>query len=133
YRMPGYKLHGKPMLYFRWLQEHYSLFAASGTFFAAFEYELMGYELRKGDGPFPTHQTGTGEAHQPDCEAACGWDRRHGEKAAAGPREIRAQVGTVGDRAAHPRDAVGCKAVICQKPYLDNDHLSQRVPTVSQT
>jgi uncharacterized protein YdhG (YjbR/CyaY superfamily) len=48
YRMPGYKLHGKPMLYFAGFKEHYSLFAASGTFFGALEDELKGYELRKG-------------------------------------------------------------------------------------
>jgi uncharacterized protein YdhG (YjbR/CyaY superfamily) len=48
YRMPGYKLHGKPMLYFAGFKEHYSLFAASGTFFAALEDELRGYELLKG-------------------------------------------------------------------------------------
>ena len=34
YGMPGYKLHGKPMLYFAGFKKHYSLFAASGTFFA---------------------------------------------------------------------------------------------------
>jgi hypothetical protein len=38
--MPGYKLHGKPMPYFAGFKEHYSLFAASGTFFAALEDEL---------------------------------------------------------------------------------------------
>ena len=48
YRMPGYKLHGKSMLYFAAFKEHYSLFAASGTFFAALKEELRGYELRKG-------------------------------------------------------------------------------------
>jgi len=48
YRMPGYKLHGKPMLYFAGFKEHYSLFAASGVFFSALEDELRGYELRKG-------------------------------------------------------------------------------------
>src|SRR5450631_3044537 len=53
YRMPGYKLHGKPMLYFAGFKEHYSLFAASGTFFAALEHELRGYELRKGTVHFP--------------------------------------------------------------------------------
>src|ERR1039458_6577122 len=53
YRMPGYKLHGKPMLYFAAFKEHYSLFAASGTFFAALEDELRGYELRKGTVHFP--------------------------------------------------------------------------------
>src|SRR6266516_285780 len=53
YRMPGYKLHGKPMLYFAGFKEHYSLFAASGTFFGALEDELKGYELRKGTVHFP--------------------------------------------------------------------------------
>jgi uncharacterized protein YdhG (YjbR/CyaY superfamily) len=53
YRMPGYKLHGKPMLYFAAFKEHYSLFAASGTFFSALEDELMGYALRKGTVQFP--------------------------------------------------------------------------------
>src|SRR5579872_3850521 len=53
YRMPRYKLHGKPMLYFAGFKEHYSLFAASGTFFAALEDELRGYELRKGTVKFP--------------------------------------------------------------------------------
>src|SRR6516164_5510520 len=53
YRMPGYKLHGKPMLYFAAFKEHYSLFAASGTFFAALQEELRGYELRKGTIHFP--------------------------------------------------------------------------------
>ncbi len=48
YRMPGYKLHGKPMLYFAGFKEHYSLFAASGIFFTALKDELKDYELRKG-------------------------------------------------------------------------------------
>ena len=48
YGMPAYILHGKPMLYFAGFKEHYSLFAASGTFFAKLEDELKGYELRKG-------------------------------------------------------------------------------------
>src|SRR5580765_2506264 len=53
YRMPGYKLHRKPLLYFAGFKEHYSLFAASGTFFAALEDDLKGYELRKGTVQFP--------------------------------------------------------------------------------
>jgi uncharacterized protein YdhG (YjbR/CyaY superfamily) len=53
YRMPGYKLHGKPLLYFAAFKEHYSLFAASGTFFAELAEELKGYELRKGTVHFP--------------------------------------------------------------------------------
>jgi uncharacterized protein YdhG (YjbR/CyaY superfamily) len=48
YRMPGYKLHGKPLLYFAGFKGHYSLFAASGTFFASLEEELRGYEVSKG-------------------------------------------------------------------------------------
>jgi uncharacterized protein YdhG (YjbR/CyaY superfamily) len=53
YRMPGYKLHGKPMLYFAGFKEHYSLFGASGTFFATLHDELRGYDLRKGTVHFP--------------------------------------------------------------------------------
>jgi uncharacterized protein YdhG (YjbR/CyaY superfamily) len=53
YRMPGYKLHGKPMLYFAGFKEHYSLFAASGTFFVTLEDELRDYERRKGTVQFP--------------------------------------------------------------------------------
>ena len=56
YGMPGYKLHGKPMLYFAGFKRHYSLFAASGTFFAALGEELKGYELRKGTIHFPLDQ-----------------------------------------------------------------------------
>jgi uncharacterized protein YdhG (YjbR/CyaY superfamily) len=41
------------MLYFAGFKEHYSLFAASGTFLAALEEELRGYELRKGTVHFP--------------------------------------------------------------------------------
>ncbi|MBV8819386.1 MAG: DUF1801 domain-containing protein [Acidobacteriaceae bacterium] len=48
YGMPGYKLHGKPILYFAGFKQHYSLFAASGTFLATLAEELKGYELRKG-------------------------------------------------------------------------------------
>ena len=54
--MPGYKLHGKPMLYFAGFKAHYSLFAASGTFFAALEDELRGYVLRKGTVRFPLNK-----------------------------------------------------------------------------
>lgn len=56
YGMPGYKLNGKPMLYFAGFKEHYSLFAASGTFFSALRDELRGYELRKGTVQFPLDQ-----------------------------------------------------------------------------
>ncbi len=51
--MPGYKLMGKPLLYFAGFKNHYSLFAASGTFFASLEEELKDYERRKGTVHFP--------------------------------------------------------------------------------
>ena len=53
YGMPGYKLHGKPMLYFAGFSKHYSLFAASGSFFAALGDELRDYRTRKGTVQFP--------------------------------------------------------------------------------
>jgi uncharacterized protein YdhG (YjbR/CyaY superfamily) len=48
YGMPGYKFLGKPLLYFAGFKNHYSLFAASGSFFASLEEELKNYERRKG-------------------------------------------------------------------------------------
>src|SRR5690242_3316844 len=56
YGMPGYKLHGKPLLYFAGFKEHCSL---------------------------PAQQTHSGEAHQPNREAACGWYSRYGGKTSA--------------------------------------------------
>ncbi|MCU1325952.1 MAG: hypothetical protein JWN34_1322 [Bryobacterales bacterium] len=53
YRIPGYKLHGKPLLYFAAFTKHYSLFAASGMFFATLEEELSGCDVRKGTVHFP--------------------------------------------------------------------------------
>jgi uncharacterized protein YdhG (YjbR/CyaY superfamily) len=56
YGMPGYKLKGKPLLYFAGFKQHYSLFAASGTFFASLEEELKDYEQRKGTVHFPLNK-----------------------------------------------------------------------------
>lgn len=56
YGLPGYKLHQKPMLYFGGFKEHYSLFGASGTFFAELENELKEYDLRKGTVHFPLNK-----------------------------------------------------------------------------
>jgi uncharacterized protein YdhG (YjbR/CyaY superfamily) len=53
YGMPGYKFKGKPLLYFAGFKQHYSLFAASGTFFASLKEELKDYEQRKGTVHFP--------------------------------------------------------------------------------
>jgi uncharacterized protein YdhG (YjbR/CyaY superfamily) len=56
YGMPEYKLNGKPLLYFAGFAQHYSLFAASRTFFAALEKELKSYEQRKGTVHFPLNK-----------------------------------------------------------------------------
>jgi uncharacterized protein YdhG (YjbR/CyaY superfamily) len=56
YGMPGYKLNGRPLLYFAGFKQHYSLFAASGTFFASLERELKNYEQRKGTIHFPLNE-----------------------------------------------------------------------------
>ena len=45
---PDTSCNGKPVPDFAGCKEHYSLFAASGTFFATLEEELRGYEVRKG-------------------------------------------------------------------------------------
>jgi uncharacterized protein YdhG (YjbR/CyaY superfamily) len=56
YGMPGYKLKGKPLLSFAGFKRHYSLFAASGTFFTSLEKELKDYEQRKGTVHFPLNK-----------------------------------------------------------------------------
>jgi uncharacterized protein YdhG (YjbR/CyaY superfamily) len=56
YGMPGYKLNRRPLLYFAGFKQHYSLFAASGTFFASLERELKNYEQRKGTIHFPLNE-----------------------------------------------------------------------------
>jgi uncharacterized protein YdhG (YjbR/CyaY superfamily) len=56
YGVPGYKLKGKPLLYFAGFKQHYSLFAASGTFFASLEKELRDYEQRKATVHFPLNK-----------------------------------------------------------------------------
>ncbi len=53
YGMPGYKLNGKAMLYFAAFRNHYSLFAASGTFLSQLKDELAGYKVSKGGVQFP--------------------------------------------------------------------------------
>jgi uncharacterized protein YdhG (YjbR/CyaY superfamily) len=53
YGMPGYKFMGKPMLYFAGFKQHYSLFAASGSFFALLKDELQEFDQRKGTIHFP--------------------------------------------------------------------------------
>jgi hypothetical protein len=73
--MPGYKLHGRPLLYFASFKERYSLFAASGTFFAMLEEELCGCELRKGTVQLPLTKPVPCRQHEPSVSDAFGRDQ----------------------------------------------------------
>jgi len=46
YQMPGYKLHGGPVLYFAAWKQHYSLYPATRLLVAAFKGELEPYEVK---------------------------------------------------------------------------------------
>ena len=103
YRMPGYKLHGKPMLYFAGFKEHYSLFAASGTFFAALEDELRGYELRKGTVHFPLTKPVPVKLISRIAKLRAAGIAATAKKTGAGPRKRKTQVSIVGDSVASHR------------------------------
>ena len=53
YKMPTYKLHGGPVLYFAGWRQHYSLYPATDHLIAAFKDELASYEVNKGTIRFP--------------------------------------------------------------------------------
>ena len=53
YKMPTYKLHGGPVLYFAGWKRHYSLYPATARVAAAFSEELASYEVSKGTVRFP--------------------------------------------------------------------------------
>ena len=53
YKIPAYKLHGGPVLYFAGWKQHYSLYPATGGVVAAFKDELAPYEVSKGTIRFP--------------------------------------------------------------------------------
>ncbi len=53
YKMPTYKLHGRPVLYFAGWKQHYSLYPATGHIVAALKDDLAPYEVRKGTIRFP--------------------------------------------------------------------------------
>lgn len=54
YKIPAYKLHGKPLLYFAGWERHYALYPAGWRVVAgAFKAELAGYEMGKGAIRFP--------------------------------------------------------------------------------
>ncbi len=53
YKIPTYKLHGRPVLYFAGWKQHYSLYPATERLVAAFKDELAPYEVKKGTIRFP--------------------------------------------------------------------------------
>jgi uncharacterized protein YdhG (YjbR/CyaY superfamily) len=53
YKIPTYKLHGGPVLYFAGWKKHYSLYPASDKLVAAFKKDLAAYEVNKGTIRFP--------------------------------------------------------------------------------
>lgn len=56
YKIPAYKLHSGPVLYFAGWKQHYSLYPATAHVVAAFKDELAPYEVRKGTIRFPLSQ-----------------------------------------------------------------------------
>lgn len=56
YKIPTYKLHAEPVLYFAGWKQHYSLYPATGRVIAAFKDELASYEVNKGTIRFPLFQ-----------------------------------------------------------------------------
>ena len=57
YKIPTYKLHGGPVLYFAGWKQHYSLYPASKRMVAAFKDDLGPYEINKGTIRFPLSQS----------------------------------------------------------------------------
>jgi uncharacterized protein YdhG (YjbR/CyaY superfamily) len=53
YKIPTYKLHGRPVLYFAGWSQHYSLYPSTDRLVAAFKDELAPYEVSKGTIRFP--------------------------------------------------------------------------------
>jgi uncharacterized protein YdhG (YjbR/CyaY superfamily) len=53
YKIPAYKLHSGPVVYFAGWKQHYSLYPATAHVIAAFKDELAPYEIRKGTIRFP--------------------------------------------------------------------------------
>lgn len=56
YKIPTYKLHGGPVLYFAGWRQHYSLYPATNHVVAAFKDDLAPYEVSKGTIRFPLSQ-----------------------------------------------------------------------------
>ena len=56
YKIPAYKVHGRPLLYFAGWKQHYSLYPVTESVVAAFKDELSPYEVKKGTIQFPLYQ-----------------------------------------------------------------------------
>jgi uncharacterized protein YdhG (YjbR/CyaY superfamily) len=56
YKIPTYKLHGGPVLYFAGWKQHYSIYPATERVVAAFKDELASYEVNNGTIRFPLTQ-----------------------------------------------------------------------------
>jgi uncharacterized protein YdhG (YjbR/CyaY superfamily) len=56
YKIPTYKLHNRPVLYFAGWKQHYSLYPATERIVAAFQDDLAPYEIKKGTIRFPLSQ-----------------------------------------------------------------------------
>ena len=57
YKIPTYKLHSGPVLYFAGWKQHYSLYPATERVVAAFKDELAPYEVTKGTIRFPLSES----------------------------------------------------------------------------
>ena len=53
YKMPAYKMHGEPVLYFAGWKRHYSLYPVGDRLVAAFGDELAPYKMEKSTLRFP--------------------------------------------------------------------------------
>ncbi len=53
YKIPTYKLHGGPVLYFAGWRQHYSLYPATARIIAAFKDDLAPYVVKKATIRFP--------------------------------------------------------------------------------
>jgi uncharacterized protein YdhG (YjbR/CyaY superfamily) len=53
YKIPAFKLHGRPMLYFAAWKEHYSLYPSTSYLLAALKGDLAPYVISKGTIRFP--------------------------------------------------------------------------------
>lgn len=58
YKIPTYKLHGRPVIYFAGLKQHYSVYPANLRLVAAFKRELTPYDFNgKGTIRFPLNES----------------------------------------------------------------------------